>query len=327
MLQSRYNSKVYTDIIAQRRKRLIIDYDFTTRSMRDAHENRPSGVMRAAPRCLAVLRRQFLSHYFVSPPPWRVLMRQLFKDRALPDFCIIGPGKCGSSDLAVTVMSHPNVLCPLVKEPQSTYPLAWKPYYPTLKAVKRHARRHGVALCPLVSPYLHFLDVPVALSALRPDAKIVINLRNPTDLVFSMWKWILLNKEIQLVNRLPSLATFPAYVDKVIALFPELPDPFGPALHYGIYVTSVAHWFQAFGDNNVRIFDIAEYFNDRNAYFAHLERFLGLPHVPLPERLPVANRNPLEKLAATADASAKLREFFEPYNRRLWDLIGKEFNW
>jgi hypothetical protein len=315
------------DSIARRRRQLNIDYQLKTRSWLDTHDDHGRTISTIAFRCFAAVRRQFLSHYFFRPPRWRLWMRRLVKKRATPDFCIIGPVKSGSSDLAVTIMSHPNVLHPLAKEFGSTDPVAWKSFYPTLREVEQHARRHGIAYCACVAPYLHCLDVPITLSALRPDAKIVITLRNPVDVVFSVWKWTVLHGEKQWVDRVPYLRTFSAYVNKAVELFPEVAPPTDSVLHSGIYATSVAHWLQAFDERNLRVFDIADYFKDRNGFIQRLEQFLGLPHVPLPPQLPVANRNPLEPQAPDRDASAKLKEFFEPYNRRLWRVIGTEYPW
>jgi hypothetical protein len=274
-----------------------------------------------------MLQRQFLPHYFYSPPSWRVWLRRFASERALPDFCMIGPPKSGTSDLAVTIMSHPNIITPLLKEFSSSDPQEWRPYYPTLSAVRRHMRRHGVALCPFVAPYLHRIDIPIILAAIRPETKIVITLRNPAELIFSDWKWHLLHRERRLVEKVPFLTTFAAFVDKALELFPELPVPFYPGLHCGIYANSVSQWILAFGKKNVRVCDVADYFRDRNAYLLRLEAFLGLPHVPLPQHLPVANRNPVEVPMADPASIAKLREFFEPYNRRLWNVIGTTYSW
>lgn len=311
--------------IASRHRRLIIDYQDLTQAKFAAYTN--SGGSALLSRCYTAVRRQFLPHYFLSPPRWRVWIRELNKDRSLPDFCVIGPLKSGTSDLAVTIMSHPNVVSPLVKELRSHDPLTWRPFYPTLRSIRRHARRYGVALCPFVGPCLHYLDIAVALSLVRPNTKIAINLRNPVDLVFSHWKWTLLHTDKRLVDRLPFLATFPAYVGKAIELFPAVVGPIGAALHYGIYATSVAHWIRYFGETNVQVFDIAEYFSERNTYVQQLETFLGLPHVPLPSTLPVVNSNPLEGFAPTPETSAQLTHFFEPYNRHLWDVIGTTYSW
>lgn len=313
--------------IATRRHRLSVDYDLLTQERLQAHGGRSHWMSGMPSRCYTTFRRQFLPHYFASPPIWRIWLRQLSKERALPDFCIIGPAKSGTSDLAVTIMSHPHVMHPLVKELSSTDPLAWKPYYPKIKDVAHRRAQNGVALCAYVAPRLHFIDIPVVLSALRPDTKIVINLRNPVDLVFSIWKWTMLHTKRQLVDRVSPLSTFPTFVDNAIELFPEISSPIGAALHYGIYSVSVGHWLQAFGEQNVRVFDIADYFRDRSNYIYRLEQFLGLPHCPLPPRMQVANENPLRNLSPAPEASAKLRDFFEPHNCRLWDVIGTTYPW
>lgn len=316
-----------TDGITRKRRKLSIDYQMYTHDRLAAHSGSTRGPARVASQCFKRIRRQFLSHYVGPPPRWRVWIRQLQKARALPDFCIIGPGKSGTSDLAVTVMSHPNVIPPLIKEFRTTDPLSWKPFYPTLSALQRHARRHGIALCPFVGPCLHHLDIPITLSALSPSTKIIIALRNPVDLVFSIWKWNVLHKERQFVDRVPFLATFPAYVDKALEVFPEALSPIGSPLHFGIYVTSVVHWLQAFDRANVMIFDVAGYFKDRNEHIKRLEQFLGLPHASLPPGLPVTNRNPLTGITPDHDTCLKLKQFFEPYNRRLWQVIGTVYDW
>ncbi|MCK9396384.1 MAG: hypothetical protein M0Q44_12435 [Methylobacter sp.] len=62
------------------------------------------------------LEYQFLPHYAGSPPSWRTFLRKFNGKRTLPDFCVIGPIKSGTSDLAVNIMLHPNIMTPLAKE-------------------------------------------------------------------------------------------------------------------------------------------------------------------------------------------------------------------
>lgn len=327
MLHIKRSPGTEADIIANRRQRLIYDYRFQVQARLDARVTPTRLTSRMASRYFSALQRQFLPHYFTAVPGWRVRIRQLLKDRALPDFCIIGPAKAGTSDLAVTIMAHPDVIYPLVKEFPCTDPVSWRPFYPTERALQRRARRHGRALCALVSPYLHCHDIPITLSSLRPDIKIVINLRNPVDRLFSDWKWHLLHRPQHFIDRVPFLTTFPAYVEKAMDSFPEAAAPIGPALHYGIYANSVAQWLKYFGERNVRVFDIDDYFKDRNTYLERIETFLGLPVIKLPHKLPVANQNPLEGVATSPETSAKLRDFFNPYNRRLWAIIGATYPW
>lgn len=321
------SSEVDAAKLASRRSRLSIDYDLYTRSAMGITQSGVNPLVRAATLCGYKLRRQFLPHYFQSPPRWRMLLRSTATQRILPDFGVIATVKSGTTDMAATVMSHPNVLCPLVKEFDSVDPLEWRKFYPTKTAVKRHEQRYGICLSPFVGPYLHSLQTACLLYSLKPGTKIIINLRNPSDLVYSIWKWTVLHTRKEVLARTPFLTTFASYVDKSLDLFPGDSDRHFESLRRGIYWQSVAHWLSCFGDNNIRVFDISEYFTNRTAYMQQVNRFIGLPHVALPDDIPVANRNPLELAPSTAETRAKLREFFEPYNRRLWDVIGIRYEW
>jgi hypothetical protein len=253
-------------------------------------------------------------------------LRRFQRQRVLPNFCVIGPAKSGTSDLAVTLMSHPNILCPLVKECGGDDPRTWARYYPTTGAVRRHARRHGIALSPLVAPFLCRIDYATILSEIQPNLRVIINLRDPVELAYSEWKWTILHTSGEIAKMLPYLANFDVYVEMSLKTFPECLYPF-TALRNGIYWNAVAHWLGCFGERNVSVCDIAEYFTDRDAYLMRLERFVGLPHIQIPAGLPIANRNPVALPGPTAEAKARLREFFQPYNCRLWQVLGRSFPW
>lgn len=313
--------------LAARRRRLSIDYDFFTRDAKGIARIESNPLAHAARTCAHRFRRQFLPHYFQSPPRWRVALRKLLGSRILPDFGVIGTVKSGTSDLAATLLAHPNVLCPLVKEFDSADPLEWRLFYPTIASVSRRARHRGVILSPFVGPYLHCHEVASALCYIKPHTKIVINLRNPADLVFSEWKWMILHTRREFLARSPFLSSFSAFVEKALDAFPGTPGPIGGTLHDGIYWHSVAHWASCFGEENVRIFDISEYFSDRATYLQRVSEFVGLPHAVLPAGLPVANRNPVTVPLPAPETRVKLREFFEPYNSRLWDLLGFRYHW
>lgn len=318
-----HNPGLYAHQLAQRRRRLSIDYDFYTRDPKGgSHTWTPA---RGVSRCFALLRRQFLPHYFTTAPRWRILLRQISRQRLLPDFGVVGPAKSGTTDLAATLLSHPNILSPLVKEFGSVDPLEWRKFYPTAAAARRHEKRYGLCLSPFVCPYLHSLELASKFSKLRPTAKIIINLRDPSDLVYSQWKWLMLHSKPEASDTIYS--TYSTFVDSALKGFPGAHGPLHGLLHDGIYWHSVAHWLQCFGETNVRVFDIADYFADRSTYIEQVVRFIGLPHVPMPATLPIANRNPLEVPPPMVQTKAKLREFFEPYNHRLWQVLGLAYPW
>jgi hypothetical protein len=168
------------------------------------------------------------------------------------------------------------------------------------------------------------------MSRLSPHAKIVITLRNPVQRVYSHWKW-----EVFLAGRhraatLPFLSTFPAYVDHCLELFPTCPifTACGlSALQDSIYWKAVSLWIEAFGRENVLVLDMEEYLKDRNSMLSRIYEFVGLPDFVVPAAASSVNENPLRLPPPDQASLDKLKVFFEPFNTKLWDVIGKEFEW
>ncbi|MGZ8236809.1 MAG: sulfotransferase domain-containing protein [Methylobacter sp.] len=273
---------------------------------------------------------QFLPHYFGYVPIWRSVIRKISGKRTLPDFCVVGPIKSGTSDLAVNIMLHPNVMPPLVKELLSADLEQWRMYYPTERQKNVFAARNGLALTPFLAPYLHWMELIYNLSRERPDAKIVLTLRDPVKRFYSQWKWEVFMAGKERSNKLPFLNSFPAYVDKALSVFPEYPmfttcglEP----LQTSIYWKAVSYWIECFGQNNVLVLDVQDYFSDSNKFLNQLYDFVELPPFEIPEFKDRVNENTIMLPPADEESIAKLRTFFEPYNQKLWHLLGKEFDW
>lgn len=276
------------------------------------------------------VERNLLAHYFAAPPPWRLRLRRISRNRTLPDFFMVGPYKAGTSDLAVSMMTHPNVIPPLSKEFWERDPEQWRVYYPTEAQKTAHAQHHGISLSPYFTPALHHMEVPYTFSRLRPDTKVVITLRDPVERFVSHWKWEVFLAGRCVASSLPFLSTFSAYVDRSLAVFPNLPM-FSSVLLSGIsasiYWEAVRWWMECFGSENVLVLDVGDYFRDRNALLHKVQDFVGLPRVTIPAYTRRANENPLRFPPPDDVSIAKLRRFFEPHNEKLWQVIGKEFEW
>lgn len=316
-----------TPDIDKARRRLSQSYDLLARDRLDVHGHGATGWQRSGRKLAYLVQRQFFSHYFDAAPRWRMFIRKFAGPRALPDFCLIGPAKAGTSDLAVSLMLHPNVMTPFIKELWDADPQTWRIAYPTQSQVQRHAQRHGTALSPFSSPCLHSFEIAYNLAQVNRNTKIVISLRNPVARAFSDWKWTLLQTDRQEAQQLPSLRTFPAYVAAALDVFPALASPTGNVLQEGIYVKAVQYWQQCFGSENVMVLDVADYFADRDGYLRQVHEFVGLPHVPSPAFKTRVNENPLATEPADPGALDRLRQFYRPYNEQLWAVLGRHFPW
>lgn len=292
-------------------------------------------LLRNLPRLIrGGIEYQFLPYYFGEVPEWRVKIRKLFpKERIVPDYVMTGPSKSGSSDLVSHLLTHPNIMTPLAKEIRLYANRDWRLYYPTVEEKhKLEERIVGPARCGYLEPSLSRVEIADALHRVNPDCKIVITLRDPVARAYSFWKWELFmgGNWLRQSKTTPFFHDFSQYVDRAIDLFPAvLMDSItGPqVLQTGMYYKAVEYWMKCFGEENVLVLDVGEYFQDRQPVFEKIQAFLDIPVIDIPEYGKKTNENPIKLPPAKPETKAMLAEFYRPYNQKLFDLIGKEFSW
>ena len=278
-----------------------------------------------------VIEYQFLDYYFAKVPRWRILARKLSgKKRIVPNYVMIGPIKCGSSDLVSHLLMHPNIIPPIAKELEQLRIPDWRLYYPTEQEKLQLEQQTGHPVwCGFLEPFLNNMALMERLYDLNPDNKIIITLRDPVARAYSQWKWEIFLGGQQALND-PYLESFEKYIERAINLFPSVNTKTFcgfPLLSTGIYYKSVEQWVNRFGKENVMILDTAEYFRNRQPTLEKIQNFLNLPVVDIPEYAKVANENPIKLPKATAETKALLSEFYQPFNQKLFDYIGQEFDW
>lgn len=308
--------------------RMTRAYELTTELRMVPHSDKP---LLKLPRVIGgYFEYQFLPHYFGGAPKWRQTWRFLTqKSRVLPDFALTGPIKSCSSALTLSLNSHRCVIPPLAKEFTmcGANTDLWRIYYPTQKEVNAHAAREGMALCGFFEPFMNWYRLIYKYHEKRPDAKIVLLLRDPVTRAYSHWKWdILLGGPT--IKKLPYYQTFDEYVSLAIKLFPESPMDGvcgAPMLQTGIYIKAVQTWMEIFGPDQVMVLTSEDYMQSPQKALMEIQTFLGLPVEPLPEsRL---NENPLELPRPNQETLELLSEFYRPYNESLYSLIGQRFEW
>jgi hypothetical protein len=98
-------------------------------------------------------------------------------------------------------------------------------------------------------------------------------------------------------------------------------------LQTSIYWKAVGYWIECFGKNNVLVLDVQDYFSDRNIFLNKIYDFVGLPPFEMPDFRDKVNENPVILPPPDDESISRLRVFFEPYNQKLWHLLGEEFDW
>ncbi len=222
------------------------------------------------------------------------LKLRLGQPRALPDAVILGAQKCGTTSLHGYLVQHPGVIAPLRKEVHFfdlNYARGENWY-------RAHFGRDGEPGLNLdASPYYLFHPaVPQRMHALLPDARMVVLLRDPARRAYShYWHERAKGRE-------------PLDFEAAIAAEPDRIEVADARLAGGSLERSPDH--QHFS------------YLARGRYAEQLERWFALF-----SRVDLEPRNTRKYPPMSESTAARLREYFEPHNRRLEELLGRSPGW
>jgi len=219
-----------------------------------------------------------------------------------PNFLIVGAAKSGTTSLFQYLRAHPDVFMPELKETSYFAGFGVKTEEEYLRLFEPANGKRAVGEAS--GAYLY---APAAAPAIRdflgPDVRIVIILRNPIDMAYSLWGHMVREGAENL-----------AFFDALAAEQSRMADPsfhrhaktwvYNSAyVARARYAQQVAAYFRAFEPQQVRVFIFEEFFADLSQSYAELCRFLGIgtEHHPVFEAF---NR-------AAIVRSALLREILE----------------
>lgn len=259
------------------------------------------------------------------------------ESRALPYFIIAGAQKCGTSTLYSQLSQHPNVIPALTKEINYfnwNYGKGLKWYRAHFPMAKQSASRAKAVPSHFItgeaSPYYMFY--PYALERIArtlPEARIIMMLRNPVDRAYSSYQ------HQRRAGR--ERHSFEEAIDlEPIRLAPEIEKIERDESYFsynhthfsylarGIYVDQVKRYLKHIPKEQVLIIESERFFANSVAIYEEVLEFLGLPAFRLPDYKNVT-KNPYEKMRS--ETRKRLVENFRPHNKRLYELLGRQFDW
>jgi hypothetical protein len=95
-------------------------------------------------------------------------------------------------------------------------------------------------------------------------------------------------------------------------------------LVHGHYAEQLERWFRHFDPSRFMVLDSKQFFAEPASTVDSVHEFLGLESVPLADPRP---RNVGDGRVVNDAALEALTDYYEPLNARLFDLLGKEFDW
>lgn len=248
--------------------------------------------------------------------------------RQLPTFLIIGAQKGGTTSLHEYLGEHPLVSPPTTKEVHyfdHSYHRGDAWYRAHFRVPSRPDEISGES-----TPYYLFHPrVPELVAGDLPGRKLIVILRDPIDRAFSHH-----NHELALgYEDLPfeqAIAREPSRLEGEEERI--LDDPryrsFSHQHHSYLarsrYAEQLERWFRHADRDQFLILSAEDLFQDPHSVLAETQRFLGL-EADMPAD--VTPRNARTYAPIPEDVRERLRSELEPHNRRLYELVGRDFGW
>jgi hypothetical protein len=259
-----------------------------------------------------------------------VLRRATAPMRLRPSFWILGAMKAGTSSLFDYICQHPQVAPPLRKEVHF-FTRGWRfgrgfdwyaAHFPLRAAVPR-----GAITGEATPGYLFEPDAVGRLAAYRPDAKLIVVLRDPVERAVSQYL-----HEARLGRETLPIAEAMTREPERMALA-EAAGAAGDEtrlhasyLARGEYAAQIRTVLRHFGRDQLLAVTSDDLFADPAAATRKCLAFLGLPQPRDPLDFGVKNKAP-SRIEIDPELRATLRRHFEPHNRDLETLLGRDLPW
>lgn len=191
---------------------------------------------------------------------------------------IIGAAKCGTTSLHSYLQGHPEVYMPDLKEPcYFAQPWPQQEGLPETEEEYLDLFRDGADMAAVGEASANYLFVPEApqriYDLLGANVKLIVILRNPINMMFSLWEHAFCGYNERRDAREALLASS---LDEILT--EEERKLLGTRL-YGLranYVQQLERYFKLFPQENIKIFFFEEFFKPGLPQYGELCRFLGV---------------------------------------------------
>lgn len=263
--------------------------------------------------------------------------RPVASRHALPDFCVIGAQKAGTTSLFNSLSSHPCILAGISKEAHffdNQYHKGighYRANFPATRRLDAKSRLRGrrVVTGEATPYYLFHPHVPRRCRQHLPQLKIVVMLRNPVERAFSHYRHEV-RKGREPLSFEEAIAREPQRLAGELETMLRDEHYYSYALHRhsylarGIYVDQIERWQAYYPPEQLLILHSETFFSDPAPQYRRVLEFLGLPDSQ-PNGFPRLNKG--QKADLTAATRRQLVDYFAPHNQRLYSHLGVQFDW
>jgi hypothetical protein len=192
------------------------------------------------------------------------------------------------------------------------------------------SRRGHRLLTGEASPYyLYHPQVPERIRETLPEVRLIALLRNPVERAYSHYQLnrrqgkeplsfddAIGSEEERLRGEYQRLVQDPTY-------YSDNHYKFG-YLARGVYVDPLTRWREHFPAERLLVLRSEDLYRDPRETLSQVNRFLGLPEWE-PGHFKPYNQKPYSEI--DPKIRQRLLDYFEPHNRRLYEYLGRDFDW
>jgi len=271
----------------------------------------------------------------------------------LPDFLIIGAQKAGTVALLRYLRQHPEV----IGADKEIGFFSTNNYYKGIKWYKRQlpiifGRKKLVF--EKTPEYIYYPDAPERIREYSKNIKLILLLRNPIQRAFSGWNhyqkyyysWDNYSKE-KLINRIninlgveygkhmvdflnePVYKDFYDCVKEEIDLINKDIFRYEPGfVRRGIYYNQIKNYLKYFDKKQLLIIESSEMRNKKEEVLNNVTDLLGISAFDFSKiDLKDAHKSKYKGNKIDEKSEKFLKKFYKPYNEKLFNLIGKKYEW
>jgi hypothetical protein len=243
--------------------------------------------------------------------------------RQPPDFIIIGAQKGGTTSLNRYLRVHPDIGMSITGEVNF---FSWR-YSEGLAWYLAHFPLRGeVTVVGVSSPsYLLHPKVPERVRDALPHVKLIALLRNPVDRAYSHYQ-MSFRKGIEPLSFEEAIAAEPDRL-RDSSDWSDLQwrkSSYVSYLSRGVYADQLQRWLSFFQREQLLVLKSETLFGQPDESLRRTFAFLGL-QPQLQRRYEVSNSGVYEPMRP--GTRERLTEYFAPHNRRLYELLGEDFDW
>lgn len=258
--------------------------------------------------------------------------------RAFPDFIIIGAQRSGTTSLYNYLLQHPNIETPKRRKELHFFDLFYskgfnwyKSYFPLkiYKFLSLLLFRKKIISGEASPYYLLYPHAPKRVHAIVPKIKILILLRNPVDRAYSHYhhekrrktetlefNQAVETEEERISSEYKKILSNGNYHSKVFRNHSYLKR--------GIYVDQIKRWEHYFPKEQIMIIKSEDLFENPKKILNEVFQFIGVKNYELNEyKIYYQGQKPEIK----PEINDYLKSYFAPYNKKLYQYLGREFNW